>query len=67
MDDDTKQQVMISLVAFNVVAMVYGFYRVFSREEPWNIGAAIGTILLAAVIGGVVAGVTFVATSFLKK
>ncbi len=67
MDDDTKQQAMISLVAFNVVAMFFGFYKVFSREEPWSMGAAIGTILLAAVIGGVVAGLTFLATSFLKK
>ena len=61
--DGSKDVWMISLVAFNITVMVYGFYRVFTRHTIWTGWAAVGAMGMALLLGAVVAGITYLVVS----
>jgi|GEM_PF-2360312 len=59
MDEQTKQRVMIALVAFNLTVMIYALYTVLSRSDPWSFGAFLGTAAIAIILGLVVGAIAF--------
>jgi FtsH-binding integral membrane protein len=59
MDEQTRQRVMIALVAFNLTVMIYASYTALSRSDPWSFGAFLGTAAIAIILGLVVGAVAF--------
>ena len=59
MDEQTKQRVMIAVVAFNLTVMIYALYTVLSRFAPWSFGAFLATAAIAIVLGLVVGAIAF--------
>ena len=54
MDDVTKQNLMYSVIAFNIVVVAF---QIFANSNPFVFSKLLFGLLLGAVVGGVVFGV----------
>jgi hypothetical protein len=62
-----KDEFLIPVIAFNIVVMVYGFYRVWTRVGGWTYASALGAIAIAVLLGAVAAGITFFVVGRMNK
>jgi hypothetical protein len=61
--DDQKNQILMAVIAFNVVVMIYMIYRITSAGSS---GLSLGDFLVAIVLGGVAAGGAFAVAMKMK-
>lgn len=54
--DDQKNQILMAVIAFNIVVMIYMLYRSMSAGLS---GLSLGDFVIAFVLGGVAAGGAF--------
>ena len=54
MDEELKQKVLVSLVAFNCAVV---FYQLLFNSNPFSLLGLLTGMLIAAVVGGVAFGV----------
>ena len=54
MDDVTKQKLMFSVIAFNIVVVAY---QLLFNSNPFEFSRLIIALLIGAVVGGIVFGV----------